>query len=99
MRENSHRHFDLAKVGDRAWRVSDALIAEEHPSRVVAFIECHDEQVEVVWVRGSTSGPRVFPALDQALNAVSEVIAADPPPVSRRPIPIAHFPPRVSRAG
>ena len=70
MKEMRRGHFDLSKVGDSAWRVSDVRTPEDDPARVVAFIECHDRDVEVLWIRGSVAGPQTFRDLDQALDAV-----------------------------
>ncbi len=61
-------------MGDAAWRVSDASVPDEDVHHVVAFVEAHEDEVEVVWLRGATSSPGRFENLDSALGAIDDVI-------------------------
>ena len=70
-------------MGDASWRVSDASVPEEDSGHVVAFVEAHEEDVEVVWLRGAVAAPGRFRDLDSALDAIDDVITtgdANPPP-------------------
>ena len=67
-------HLEATSVGDAAWRVSDAAVPEEDARHVVAFVEAHDQDVEVVWLRGAISAPGRFDDLDTALDAIDEVL-------------------------
>ena len=61
-------------MGDAAWRVSDSSVPDEDVRHVVAFVEAHEADVEVVWLRGTTS-PGHFENLDSALEAIDDIIA------------------------
>jgi hypothetical protein len=67
-------HLEATSVGDAAWRVSDAAVPEEDARHVVAFVEAHEEDVEVVWLRGAVSAPGRFDDLDTALDAIDDVL-------------------------
>jgi hypothetical protein len=71
-----HGHLEATAVGDAAWRVSDASVPDEDVHHVVAFVESHDDEVEVVWLRGATSSPGRFENLDMALDAIDDVVTA-----------------------
>jgi hypothetical protein len=71
---SDHGHLETTTVGDASWRVSDSSVPEEDPRHVVAFVEAHDDVVEVVWIRGATSAPGGFHDLDEALGAIDDVI-------------------------
>ncbi|HYJ49496.1 MAG TPA: hypothetical protein VEX12_06225 [Microbacterium sp.] len=71
---NDHVYLELTETTEGAWRVSDARVPEEDPLHVVAFIESHDEVLEVVWVRGSIVAPGSFNALEEALDAIDDVL-------------------------
>jgi hypothetical protein len=72
--ESDHGHLEATAVGDAAWRVSDASVPDEDVHHVVAFVEAHEEDVEVVWLRGATSAPGRFENLDMALEAIDDVV-------------------------
>ena len=61
-------------MGDASWRVSDASVPEEDSLHVVAFVEAHEEDVEVVWLRGAVAAPGRFRDLDSALDAIDDVL-------------------------
>jgi hypothetical protein len=67
-------HLETTAVGETAWRVSDASVPDEDVHHVVAFVEAHDDEVEVVWLRGATSPPGRFESLDSALGAIDDVV-------------------------
>jgi hypothetical protein len=67
-------HLEATSVGDAAWRVSDVSVPEEDARHVVAFVEGHEEDVEVVWLRGAISAPGRFDDLDTALDAIDDVL-------------------------
>jgi hypothetical protein len=67
-------HLEATAVGDAAWRVSDASVPDEDVHHVVAFVEAHEDEVEVVWLRGATSAPGRFASLDSALGAIDDVV-------------------------
>lgn len=69
-----HGHLEATPLGDTAWRVSDASVPDEHPLHVVAFIEAHETDVEVVWLRGAISAPGRFDDVDSALDAIDDII-------------------------
>ena len=49
-------------------------VPEEDARHVVAFVEGHEEDVEVVWLRGAISAPGRFDDLDTALDAIDDVL-------------------------
>jgi hypothetical protein len=67
-------HLEATTVGEAAWRVSDAAVPEEDARHVVAFVEAHEDDVEVVWLRGAISAPGRFEDLDTALDAIDDVL-------------------------
>ncbi|WP_314506826.1 hypothetical protein [uncultured Microbacterium sp.] len=67
-------HLEATSVGEEAWRVSDVSVPEEDARHVVAFIEEHEDDVEVVWLRGAISAPGRFGDLDAALDAIDDVL-------------------------
>ena len=69
-----HGHLETTPVGEASWRVSDASVPEEDSLHVVAFVEAHDDDVEVVWLRGATAAPGRFHDLDGALDAIDDVL-------------------------
>jgi len=73
-RQTDHGHLETTSVGDASWRVSDASVPEEDSLHVVAFVEAHEEDVEVVWLRGAVAAPGRFRDLDSALDAIDDVI-------------------------
>jgi hypothetical protein len=70
-------HLEVAAVGEHAWRVSDARIPEDDAAHVVAFLEARGESVELVWLRGSRVGGGLFDSLQDALDAIGEVITTE----------------------
>jgi hypothetical protein len=68
------RHPDLQWVGDGAWVASDPSADQSDPHRVIAYLECKDSRVYVLWVSGAT-GVCEFPSLREALDAIAERLA------------------------
>ena len=60
---------ELTWVGDGAWVACDPSLAEHDPHRVIAFLECRDHHVDVIWVRDQRP-PERFEGLREALRAV-----------------------------
>jgi hypothetical protein len=67
-------HLEVTAAGDTSWRVADASVPDEDALHVVAFIEAHEEDVEVVWLRGAISAPGRFGDLDSALDAIDDFL-------------------------
>ncbi len=65
------RQPDLQWVGDGAWVASDPAAAANDPHRVIAYLECKDSRVYLLWVSGAT-GVCEFASLREALDAISE---------------------------
>ena len=65
----------LMSAGDHSWRVVDSDVPQHSPFRIVASIGDHDQDFEVLWIRGAISPAGTFPSLAGALHAVGEVIA------------------------
>ena len=67
-------HLEVTAASDSSWRVSDATVPDEDALHVIAFIEAHEEDVEVVWLRGAICAPGRFENLDSALDAIDDFI-------------------------
>ena len=67
--------FKLIWAGDRSWRVVDSYVPEDSPFRIVASIGAHDQDFEVLWIRGAGSPGGTFPSLAAALSAVGEIVS------------------------
>jgi hypothetical protein len=72
--ERRDRQPDLQWVGDGAWVASDPSADQNDPHRIIAYLECKDSRVYVLWVTGST-GVREFDSLRDALDAITERLA------------------------
>jgi hypothetical protein len=73
----SDRQPDLQWVGEGAWVASDPDADANDPHRVIAYLECKDSRVYVLWVSG-TSGVCEFESLRDALEAISARLAPIP---------------------
>jgi len=69
-------HLALTEAGEGAWRVCDTRVPETGASHIVASIEAHDEDVEVLWIRGAIDAPGHFHDLHTALVAIDEIVEA-----------------------
>ena len=67
-------HFEVTVLTEGAWRVGDLRVPDEDPLHVVAFIESRDERFEVVWLRGSIAVTDLFGSLDDALDAIDQIL-------------------------
>jgi hypothetical protein len=72
--QRDHGRLELIPLGDSGYRVCDASVPDEHAAHVVAFIEKHPQDVEVVWLRGAVAAPGQFESMDCALDAIDDVI-------------------------
>lgn len=81
----------LQPIGEGAWRLRDAAVAEDNADAVIAYVERRDDEYEVTWVRGGGGYAR-FESVPALLDGAERHLAAC---ASRRrkPIPIAHRPP------
>lgn len=68
------REPELQWVGDGAWVASDPAAAENDPHRVIAYLECKDSRVYVLWVSGAT-GVCEYESLREALAAIAQRLA------------------------
>ncbi|MCH6231923.1 hypothetical protein MK786_14320 [Microbacterium sp. CFH 31415] len=62
---------DLVWVGNGGWVACDSLAGHSDPHRVVAYLECKDQIVYVLWVHGR-AGVDEYPSLREALAAIAE---------------------------
>jgi len=60
---------ELLWLGQGAWVACDPSLPEDDGRRVIAYLECKDHIVYVLWVR-DPRGVVEFPTLRDALNAV-----------------------------
>ncbi|MFE7845951.1 hypothetical protein ACFUTX_12270 [Microbacterium sp. NPDC057407] len=67
----THRHPELVWVGSGAWVACDPAVAEHDPHRIVAYLECKDARVYLLWV-GNPDGVHEFDTIRTALEAVSQ---------------------------
>lgn len=65
------RKPELQWVGEGAWVATDPDADEHDPHRVIAYLECKDSRVYVLWVSGAT-GVCEYESLRDALSAISE---------------------------
>lgn len=63
----------LLWVGDGAWVACDPLVLENDPRRVIAYVECRDHAVHVLWVR-ERRRPTRCRTLREALELVSPYV-------------------------
>jgi hypothetical protein len=69
-------HLALTEAGEGAWRVCDTRVPQTGAAHIVASIEAHDEDVEVLWIRGAIDAPGHFNDLHTALIAIDEIVEA-----------------------
>lgn len=65
---------ELLWVGDGGWVACDPSVSEHDANRVLAYLECKDGIVYVLWVRGG--GVDEFASLREALQATATRMAA-----------------------
>lgn len=65
------RHPELVWVGSGAWVACDPAAGENDPHRVIAYLECKDNRVYLLWV-ADPDGVHEFGSIRLALEAVSE---------------------------
>jgi hypothetical protein len=74
-----HGHLELTALGPASWRVSDLNVPANEATHVVAFVEGHDADVEVVWLRGCIDAPGRFEDLDSALDSIAAAVSSRAP--------------------
>ena len=72
------RRPELVWVGSGAWVACDPAAGPDDPHRVVAYLECKDGRVYLLWV-GASSHVREFASLRDALDAVAQRLPASSP--------------------
>jgi len=50
-------HLALTEAGEGPWRVCDTRVPQTGAAHIVASIEAHDGDVEVLWIRGAIDAP------------------------------------------
>ena len=68
------RRPDLLWVGSGGWVACDPAIDSADPRRVVAYLECKDDRVYVLWVAGD-AGVCEFGSVRDALDEIAQRIA------------------------
>lgn len=63
---------ELIWMGSAAWVAYDTSLPENDPRRVLAYLECREQRVDVTWVREQRRDER-FDSLREALAAVRGV--------------------------
>ena len=77
-----HGRLELTPLGPASWRVSDLSVPPSEATHVVAFVEGHDADVEVVWLRGCIDAPGRFEDLDSALASIAAATSRPAPSAS-----------------
>lgn len=60
---------ELTWVGESAWVACDASLDHSDPHRVMAYLECADDRVYVLWVHDKRAASS-FDTLREALDAI-----------------------------
>ena len=61
----------LIWIGDGGWIAYDPEVPENDPRRILAYVECKDHRVYVLWVRGR-SDLSVYPGIREALSDIAD---------------------------
>src|SRR3954451_15607410 len=67
--EESHR-VQLTWIGNGAWRACDVTIPADDARCLIAYVECVDHHVEVLWI-GARRPPSFFGSLREAYIALN----------------------------
>ncbi|MET0829092.1 MAG: hypothetical protein ABWY26_06205 [Microbacterium sp.] len=70
-----HGNLGLTPLGSTSWRVSDLSVPENDAAHVIAFVEGHEADVEVVWLRGHVDSLGRFEDLDSALDSIAVAVS------------------------
>jgi len=84
--------IELVRVDDECWRLCDATLPENDPTRVIALAELKDGHVTVLWLQ-KRNKRSTFSTFEQALRAAERFICDAERRHPRRPVNIPHFPP------
>ncbi|MFE5408010.1 hypothetical protein [Microbacterium sp. NPDC056569] len=68
------RRPELLWVGSGAWVACDPSVDATDPHRAVAYLECKDDRVYVLWVAGS-GGVCEFESISEALEQIAQRLA------------------------
>ncbi|MGU3646088.1 hypothetical protein ACLBXX_14060 [Microbacterium sp. C23T] len=68
------RRPELLWVGSGAWVACDPSADPTDPRRVVAYLECKDDRVYVLWVAGTASVCE-FGSIREALDQIAQRLA------------------------
>src|SRR6478609_9151701 len=90
--------LEVARVDDDCWRLCDATLPENDPTRVIALAELQDDRVTVLWLQ-KRNKRSTFATFEQALRAAEKIIYDAERGRSARPVLIPHFPPLRRAAG
>lgn len=71
------RRPELLWVGSGAWVACDPAVDAADPHRVVAYLECKDDRVYVLWVAGA-AGVCEFDSIREALDQIASRLAPVP---------------------
>ncbi len=74
-----HGDLDLTPAGPTSWRVSDRSVPESDAAHVIAFLDGHEADVEVVWLRGHVDALGPFEDLDSALDSIAAAVSRTEP--------------------
>ena len=69
------RRPELLWVGSGAWVACDPAADPSDPHRVVAYLECKDARVYLLWVTGS-AGVCEFDSIRRAVDAITDRLSA-----------------------
>jgi hypothetical protein len=75
--DSRHVRAELLWVGQGAWCACDSDVSPDDPQRVIAFVECRNKHVDVVWVRDRRPPDR-FETLREAVRAIDNAVTARP---------------------
>ena len=75
LKANPPTRAELRWVGSGAWCAYDRSLDKNDARRVIAFLECKNDHVDVVWVR-ERRPPERFDSLRSALVAVELAMSA-----------------------
>jgi len=71
------RRPELQWVGSGAWVACDPSLAATDPHRVVAYLECKDDRVYLLWVTGA-AGVCEFGSIGEAIEQITARLAPLP---------------------
>ena len=70
-RSSGEHRAELKWLGNGAWCARDTAVATDDSRCVIAYVECVEDRVEVMWI-GRRRPPSVFASLRDAYIALNE---------------------------